>query len=113
MRACIGGTATGVTFFSTLRLSCGLYLSKGSRDAPWYVVLAVCATTAAAVVAQTASTTYHGASRDPFDKYKPQLKRKVEKKVTPVAVPPIQARIDSYKAQKLAAMNLQQPAPKP
>jgi hypothetical protein len=68
---------------------------------------------AAAVVAQTASTTYHGASRDPFDKYKPQLKRKVEKKVMPVAVPPIQARIDSYKAQKLAAMNLQQPAPKP
>jgi hypothetical protein len=68
---------------------------------------------AAAVVAQTASTTYHGAPRDPFDKYKPQLKRKVEKKVTPVAVPPIQARIDSYKAQKLAAMNLQQPAPKP
>src|SRR5947209_20577344 len=31
----------------------------------------------------------------------------------PVPVPPIQARIDNYKAQKLAAMNLQQTAPKP
>jgi hypothetical protein len=69
---------------------------------------------AAAVSAQTASTTYHGASKDPFSKYKPQLKHKAaEKKVAPVAVPPIQARIDNYKAQKLAAMNLQQPAPKP
>jgi hypothetical protein len=68
---------------------------------------------AASVAAQTASTTYRGTSRDPFTPYKPPLKRKVDKTVTPVPVPPIQARIDSYKAQKLAAMNLQQPAPKP
>src|SRR5947209_1355126 len=68
---------------------------------------------AVAVSAQTASNTYHGAPKDPYRKYTPPLKRKVEKKLAPVAVPPIQARIDSYKAQKLAAMNLQQPAPKP
>ena len=69
---------------------------------------------ALAVSAQTASTTYQGAAKDPYRKYTPPVKRKPpEKKVTPVAVPPIQARIDNYKAQKLAAMNLQQPAPKP
>jgi hypothetical protein len=69
---------------------------------------------AVAVTAQTASTTYQGTSKDPYRKYTPPLKRKpVEKKVTPVAVPTIQTRIDNYKAQKLAAMNLQQPAPKP
>lgn len=71
-------------------------------------------TAATAAAAQAASTEYKGAKRDPFDKYKPRLARKVEKKVpAPLPVPPIQARIDSYKAQKLAAMNLQQPAPKP
>jgi hypothetical protein len=69
---------------------------------------------AAAAAAQTASTTYRVTSRDPFTKYKPPLKRAVPKKVlAPVPVPPIQARIDGYKAQKQAAMNLQQPAPKP
>jgi hypothetical protein len=73
--------------------------------------LVLCA--AASVVAQTASTTYHGASQDPYRKYTPAIKRKVEKKVVPVPVPPIQARIDNYKAQKLAAMNMQRPAPKP
>jgi hypothetical protein len=71
-------------------------------------------TAALAVSAQTASTTYRGVSKDPYRKYVPPIKRKApEKKVTPVAVPSIQARIDNYKAQKLAAMNLQQPAPKP
>ena len=71
-------------------------------------------TAATAAAAQAASTEYKGARRDPFDKYKPKLSRKVEKKVpAPLPVPPIQARIDNYKAQKLAAMNLQQPAPKP
>jgi hypothetical protein len=75
---------------------------------------ALVAAAAASAPAQTASTTYHGARRDPFAKFKPALKRKVEKKApAPVEVPPIQARIDKYKAQKLAAMNLQQAAPKP
>src|SRR5436305_13196404 len=69
---------------------------------------------ATAAAAQAASTEYKGAKRDPFDHYKPKLARKVEKKTpAPVAVPAIQARIDNYKAQKLAAMNLQQTAPKP
>ncbi|HEV7891265.1 MAG TPA: hypothetical protein VGP08_11520 [Pyrinomonadaceae bacterium] len=71
-------------------------------------------TAATAAAAQAASTEYKGARRDPFDKYRPKLARKSEKKApAPLPVPPIQARIDNYKAQKLAAMNLQQPAPKP
>ena len=75
---------------------------------------ALVAAAAAAAPAQTASTTYRGAPRDPFVKYKPALKRRVEKKVAaPVAVPDIKARIDRYKEQKLAAMNLRQQAPKP
>jgi hypothetical protein len=72
------------------------------------------AAAAATAPAQTASSTYRGAQRDPFAKFKPSVKRKVEKKVaTPVAVPDIKTRIDKYKAQKLAAMNLRQAAPKP
>ncbi|HYY93636.1 MAG TPA: hypothetical protein VE713_03890 [Pyrinomonadaceae bacterium] len=68
---------------------------------------------AALAAAQTASTTYRGTAHDPFTKYKPPLKKAVPKKVlAPVAVPPIQARIDSYRAQKQAAMNTQQAAPK-
>jgi len=67
---------------------------------------------AAAAHGQAASTSYRGASRDPFVKYKPPVRRKAPKP-TPVSTPDIQARINNYKAQKQAAMNLQQPAPKP
>lgn len=75
---------------------------------------ALVAAAASSAFAQNASSTYRGAPRDPFTKYKPALKKKVEKKVAaPVAVPPIQQRIERYKAQKLAAMNLRQAAPKP
>jgi hypothetical protein len=75
---------------------------------------ALVAAAAASAPAQTASSTYRGAQRDPFVKYKPALKRRVEKKVvSPVPAPDLKARIDKYKAQKLAAMNLQQAAPKP
>jgi hypothetical protein len=75
---------------------------------------ALVAAAAATAPAQTASSTYRATQRDPFVKYKPPVKRKIEKKVaTPAPVPNIQARIDNYKAQKLAAMNLQQAAPKP
>jgi hypothetical protein len=70
------------------------------------------AAAAAAAPAQTASTTYHATQRDPFAKFKPAVKR-AKVAPGPAAVPPIQARIDKYKAQKLAAMNLQQAAPKP
>jgi hypothetical protein len=69
---------------------------------------------AVAAVGQTASSTYHGTKADPFVKYKPPVKRAVIKRAPmPVPVPDIQARINAYKAQKLAAMNLQQVAPKP
>ena len=68
---------------------------------------------AAAAAAQTASTTYRGTAHDPFTKYKPALRRaSLKKALGPVPVPPIQARIDAYKAQKQAAMNTQQAAPK-
>jgi hypothetical protein len=52
--------------------------------------------------------------RDPFVPYKPPVKAKVNKAIpVPVAPPSIQERIDGYKAQKMAAMNAQKPAPKP
>lgn len=64
--------------------------------------------------AQTASATYKGTSRDPFAKYTPPVKRKVEKKVVkPVDPPSVQERIEKYKAMKMAAMSMQQAAPKP
>ena len=85
-----------------------------TRTLKGLLAAALVAAAAAACPAQTASTTYRGAQRDPFAKFKPALKRKVEKKAAaPVAAPAIQARIDNYKAQKLAAMNLRQVAPKP
>lgn len=69
---------------------------------------------APAVFAQEASTAYRGTGRDPFVKYKPSVRRKAVKKVvTPLPAPSIQERIAQYKAQKMAAMNAQQPAPKP
>ncbi|HVF58036.1 MAG TPA: hypothetical protein VM934_17945 [Pyrinomonadaceae bacterium] len=70
---------------------------------------------ASAASAQVANTTYRGSGRDPFVKYKPAVKRTPPpKKVSgPVPVPPIQTRIEQYKASKLAAMNRQQVAPKP
>ena len=75
---------------------------------------ALVAAAAATAPAQTASSTYRASQRDPFAKFKPSFKRKVEKKVAaPSPVPDIQVRIDKYKAQKLAAMNLRQAAPKP
>jgi hypothetical protein len=75
---------------------------------------ALVAAAAATAPAQTASSAYRATQRDPFAKFKPAIKRKVEKKVAaPAPAPNIQARIDNYKAQKLAAMNLQQAAPKP
>ncbi|HEX8128930.1 MAG TPA: hypothetical protein VF527_07505 [Pyrinomonadaceae bacterium] len=64
------------------------------------------------VQAQEASTTYRGAGRDPFTKYKPAVKR-VKPVAQPVAAPSIEQRIAAYKTQKAIAMNAQQPAPKP
>lgn len=53
-------------------------------------------------------------ARDPFEKYKPQPKKKrAANGSTPIVVPSIQERIEKYKAQKQDAMSRQQPAPKP
>jgi hypothetical protein len=53
--------------------------------------------------------------RDPFVKYVPPVRKKRVAAAAPVVIPDpsIQARIEKYKAQKLEAMNRQQPAPKP
>lgn len=53
--------------------------------------------------------------RDPFEKYKPPVrpKKAVAKVAAPISVPSIQERIEKYKAEKVAAMNAQRPAPKP
>lgn len=85
-------------------------------------VLAVGALTALATVsavAQDANTSYKPPStgKDPFSRYKLAFKlksREAQKKHATVIQPPtLPARIDQYKAQKMAAMNLRQPAPKP
>ncbi|HJU56071.1 MAG TPA: hypothetical protein VJ715_15920 [Pyrinomonadaceae bacterium] len=54
-------------------------------------------------------------TNDPFAKYVPPVRKtkKVASASAPVAPPSIQERIEGYKAQKLAAMNRQLPAPKP
>jgi hypothetical protein len=52
--------------------------------------------------------------RDPFEKLVFRPVGKSKKNVArPIPVPTIQERIERYKAQKVAAMNAQQPAPKP
>ena len=55
--------------------------------------------------------------RDPFSQYIPPVRKKrnkvAVKVASPIAVPSIQERIEKYKAQKVEAMNNQQPAPKP
>lgn len=75
--------------------------------------------------AQEASTSYRGTSRDPFSKPVRMVRRAPGvKKSAPAAkpvpaaptispAPALQARIDGYKSLKVAAMNRQQPAPKP
>jgi|GEM_PF-459904 len=50
--------------------------------------------------------------RDPFEKYRPPVKR-AKPVATQMTPPSIKERIEHYKAQKLAAMNAQLPAPKP
>jgi hypothetical protein len=53
-------------------------------------------------------------TRDPFEKYKPPVKvRRTAKTSAPIPVPAIKERIENYKAEKVAAMNAQRPAPKP
>ena len=59
-----------------------------------------------------ASKRVSSSGRDPFRRYEPA--RPVVKKISGQVLPPsIQERIESYKAQKLAAMNARMPAPKP
>lgn len=70
--------------------------------------------------AQDGGSTYKPppGSKDPFSKYRVNFKMKPreavkKKKVSVVGPPSIEARIDRYKAQKMASINLRQPAPKP
>jgi hypothetical protein len=58
-----------------------------------------------------ASKRVSSGGRDPFRRYEPRV---VVKKISGQVLPPsIEERIESYKAQKLAAMNARMPAPKP
>ncbi len=77
------------------------------------LLIAFAFATTLAANAQTASTTYRTTTRDPFVAWRPAPKKKPKNVPTVIAPPGIQARIDAYRAQKAAAMNLQQPAPKP
>ncbi|MFL6228495.1 MAG: hypothetical protein ACJ741_06920 [Pyrinomonadaceae bacterium] len=67
---------------------------------------------AASVAAQQASTSYKGATRDPFEKRK-FIARVVKPGPTLIEPPPVESRIQSYKAKKAAAVAAQLPAPKP
>jgi hypothetical protein len=75
-------------------------------------VLLLCATCVASAAAQQVSSSYKGASRDPFEK-----RKFIAKVVKPgpklVEPPPVEGRIQAYKARKAAAMAAQLPAPKP
>ena len=65
-----------------------------------------------AAQAQGSNTNYRATSRDPFTRYRPPVRRPASA-ATQVTPPPIQERIEQYRAQKQAAMNAQLPAPKP
>lgn len=68
----------------------------------------------AQAAAQQASSVYRSTSRDPFARYKPRTVERLTKRAPVVVEPPaLQKRIEDYKARKLAAINAQQPAPKP
>ena len=62
--------------------------------------------------AKSTSNPSNQGGRDPFRKYEPP-RVIVKKSGNVVSVPPIQQRIEQYKAQKLAAMNARVAAPKP
>jgi hypothetical protein len=62
--------------------------------------------------AKPASGRSNQGGRDPFKKYEP-TRLVLRKTGGPVMPPSIQARIEQYKAQKLAAMNARVAAPKP
>jgi hypothetical protein len=62
--------------------------------------------------AETATRKPRAGERDPFEKYRPPVKR-AKPAATQMTPPSIKERIEHYKAQKLAAMNAQLPAPKP
>ena len=83
-------------------------------------LLVACALAALAATAQAqdGNTSYRPPSnaKDPFSPYKVAFKVKkaeTKKQVSVIQPPSIQERIDRYKNQKMAAMNLRQPAPKP
>ncbi|MBA2339111.1 MAG: hypothetical protein H0V88_01850 [Pyrinomonadaceae bacterium] len=83
--------------------------------APLVIIAAFAADGAAQTQGGGAGTTYRGASRDPFTPYRAPVRRKPSARATPsvISPPAIQERINSYKAQKAAAIEAQRPAPKP
>jgi len=61
--------------------------------------------------AKKADVSEKSSGRDPFKKYQPVIKQ--QKVVTKLEPPSIQARIERYRAQKMAAANAHIAAPKP
>jgi len=99
-----------------------MILNRRFMGAIWLCALAyLCAGT---VSAQQASSNYRTTPRDPFSNpraarpasaggARPNATKPKPPAPSVVASPPIQARIERYKALKLAAMNAQVAAPKP
>jgi hypothetical protein len=80
------------------------------------LTLLTCGATDRALAQEGASrattTRPRAGERDPFEKYRPPVKRQ-KPTASQIQPPSIKERIERYKAQKLAAMNAQLPAPKP
>ncbi len=96
--------------------------------APAFVICGaslVCGIGAQTTAHAQVSTTYRGAQNDPFAARRPVVivrrakgattksAKAVAAAPTVILAPDVKTRIDRYRAQKLAAMNAQQPAPKP
>ena len=88
--------------------SCALLIAGCAQQS-----LAQTQTTNAAAPTQATSERSAANDHDPFRRYKPPVHPKRSNTPQPLPVPSIQERIERYKAQKLAAMNAQLPAPKP
>src|SRR5687768_7238154 len=89
-----------------IRLSLALVIAATTISASAVLVSAQEATKPAAPAKQTRK-----GGRDPFGKYQPPVRR--VKATTKLEAPPIQVRIERYRAQKLAAAAAHVAPPKP
>jgi hypothetical protein len=83
-----------------------------TRLAAPFALLSIFVACAAVASAQQASTVYKGTAKDPFEKRK-FIPKPVKAGPREVEPPPVEARIQAYKARRAAAVAAEQPAPKP